>query len=144
MGAAGRSLDVELRVGRDDLAYWDTRVGRWVVEGGEYVVEAGRSSRDLPQRVSVVVAGDGLRVPLGLDATLGEVLATPVGQQVVMAALTESGRTAALAADPEMVQMLSSFPVARLGGFGTDLDRAGVEQLVAAINGVEPTDSDAG
>ena len=129
---------------RDDLAYWDTRVGRWVVEGGEYVVEVGASSRDLPQRVTVAVAGDRLRVPMGLDATLGEVLATPVGQQVVMAALTGSGRTAALAADPEMMQMLSSFPVARLGGFGADLDRAGVERLVTAINGAEPTDSDAG
>ena len=45
--AAGESVPVELRVARDDLAYYDTRVGGWVVESGEYVVEVGASSRDL-------------------------------------------------------------------------------------------------
>ena len=44
---AGESREVELRVSRDDLAYWDIRVDRWVVEGGEYSVEVGASSRDI-------------------------------------------------------------------------------------------------
>ena len=56
--AAGESVPVELRVARDDLAYYDTRVGGWVVESGEYVVEVGASSRDLRGRATVTVEGD--------------------------------------------------------------------------------------
>ena len=43
------------RVARDDLAYWETRLDRWVVEGGEYRIEVGASSRDL--RLAATVDG---------------------------------------------------------------------------------------
>ena len=43
---------------RDDLAYWDVRVDRWVVEGGPYLVEVGASSRDLRGGTTIEVAGD--------------------------------------------------------------------------------------
>ena len=36
-----------VHIRREDLAYWDTRVDRWVVEGGSYTVEVGASSRDI-------------------------------------------------------------------------------------------------
>ena len=36
-----------LTMDRDDLAYWDTQLGRWMVEGGEYHCAVGASSRDL-------------------------------------------------------------------------------------------------
>ena len=45
--AAGQTAEVALSIDRADLAYWETRLGRWVVEGGEYHCAVGASSRDL-------------------------------------------------------------------------------------------------
>ena len=64
-----------------DLAYWDTRVDRWVVEGGAYAVEVGASSRDIRATVSVDVEGDAVRVPLTMDSSIGELMAHPVASQ---------------------------------------------------------------
>ena len=77
--AAGETADVTLVIDRDDLAYWDTRLGRWVVEGGEYHCAVGASSRDLRGTAVAEVKGDDARVPLTTDSTLGEWLADPRG-----------------------------------------------------------------
>ena len=42
------------------LAYWDVTAGRWVVEPGEYRFGIGRSSRDLPIKLTVTVIGNRL------------------------------------------------------------------------------------
>ncbi|HEU0317891.1 MAG TPA: glycoside hydrolase family 3 C-terminal domain-containing protein, partial [Solirubrobacteraceae bacterium] len=55
---AGQTAEVTLSVARDDLAYWDIRLNRWVVEGGEYHCHLGGSSRDLRATAVVTVAGD--------------------------------------------------------------------------------------
>ena len=85
--AAGETVAVTLLIERDDLAYWDTRLGRWVVEGGEYHCAVGASSRDLRGTAVAEVKGDDARVPLTTDSTLGEWLADPRGAQVVGQAL---------------------------------------------------------
>ncbi len=80
---AGETADVVLTIDRDDLAYWDTRLNRWVVEGGEYHCAVGASSRDLRTTAVVAVQGDDARVPLTGDSTLGEWLADPRGAQAI-------------------------------------------------------------
>ena len=45
--AAGESVPVSVFIPRDDIAYWDTRVHRLVVESGSYTVHVGSSSRDI-------------------------------------------------------------------------------------------------
>ncbi len=80
---AGETEDVVLTIDRDDLAYWDTRLNRWVVEGGEYQCAVGASSRDLRTAAAVKVEGDDIRVPLTADSTLGEWLDDPRGAQAV-------------------------------------------------------------
>lgn len=57
---AGERREVTLRLRRADLAYWDVRVGRPVVEGGTYRVEVGASSRDIRSSVEVQVDGDAV------------------------------------------------------------------------------------
>ena len=61
---AGETEDVVLTIDTGDLAYWDIRLNRWVVEGGEYHCAVGASSRDLRSTAVVDVAGDDVRVPL--------------------------------------------------------------------------------
>jgi len=134
---AGESRPVTVQVRREDLAHWDTRVDRWVVEGGTYVVEVGASSRDIRATVEVAVDGDAVRVPLTLDSTLGEVLAHPAAGPMVgglMSAMAD-GPTGALTTDPGMLRMMASVPIAKMLTFGMPgVDRAGLEQLVAAAN----------
>lgn len=134
---AGQTREVVLAVAREDLAYWDTRLSRWVVEGGEYHCAVGASSRDLRATATVVMAGDDARVPLTADSTLGEWLADPRGAQVLGAAFAGSagdgdGPMATLLTDPAMLLFLSSLPLARLTAFpGTPLTAEAIAELVA-------------
>jgi beta-glucosidase len=80
---AGETADVVLAIDRDDLAYWDIRLNRWVVEGGAYHCAVGSSSRDLRTTAVVAVQGDDARVPLTGESTLGEWLADPRGGQAI-------------------------------------------------------------
>jgi len=138
---AGETVDVVLTIDRGDLAYWDTRVSRWVVEGGEYHCAVGASSRDLRSTAVVPVPGDEVRVPLTGDSTLGEWLADPRGAQAIAQAFAalpgeESGPMAAIFADPTMMLFLSSTPLVRMSAFpGSPLTAEGVAKLVATANG---------
>jgi beta-glucosidase len=134
--AAGESRSVEVHVRREDLAYWDIRVDRWMVEGGEYVVEVGASSRDIRQTLTVDVAGDTAHVPLTMNSSIGEVLAHPVAGPIVQQAFASGGGGAAgaIMADPAKFKMMASFPVGRLATFPGMPGREQVEQLLSAAN----------
>jgi len=138
--AAGETADVTLFVERDDLAYWDTRLGRWVVEGGEYHCAVGASSRDLRGTAVAEVKGDDARVPLSTGSTLGEWLADPRGAQVLGQALAGTaadtgGPMAAVFNDPTMLLFLSAIPLGRMAAFpGSPLTPELIAELVAAAN----------
>ncbi|MEU1898601.1 glycoside hydrolase family 3 C-terminal domain-containing protein [Nocardiopsis dassonvillei] len=130
----GRSERVSVLLSREDLAYWEVRADRWVVEGGEYVVSAGASSRDLRATAAIAVEGDALRLPVTLDSTLGEVMADPGAAALLAQAFTPpaaEGSDNAMGMD--MARMMASIPIRRLASFGpTGLDE--LEALVARIN----------
>ena len=139
--AAGATENVVLTIDRDDLAYWDIRLSRWVVERGEYHCTVGASSRDLRTTATVQIEGDDARVPLTADSTLGEWFTDPRGAQVVGQAFAElageeSGPIAAFFTDPTMFLFLSSIPLGRMAAFpGSPLTSETVAKLVAAANG---------
>jgi beta-glucosidase len=135
----GESRDVVIEVPRDDLAYWDRRVDRFVVEGGEYAVSVGASSRDLRVSGPVTVAGDALRIPLTLESTLMEVLSDPVAASMVaetFAALMPAedlDETEAMGVD--ILSLIGSAPVGRMVSLsGGALTREQLEQLLAKAN----------
>jgi beta-glucosidase len=138
--AAGETADVTLVIERDDLAYWDTRLGRWVVEGGEYHCAVGASSRDLRGTAVAEVKGDDARVPLTTDSTLGEWLADPRGAQVLGqafagAAADSGGPMAGFFSDPTLLLFLSAIPLGRMAAFpGSPLTPQLIADLVAAAN----------
>ncbi|WP_040796692.1 glycoside hydrolase family 3 C-terminal domain-containing protein [Nocardia higoensis] len=125
--AAGASARVSVPIRREDLAYWDPRLERWVVEGGEYQVSVGASSRDLRVGCGLKVDGDEIRVPVTLDSTLGEALADPKVAEALgkvaagMGAMLGGG--AGLGVD--MVRMMESIPLGRLANFGLDAAELG-------------------
>jgi beta-glucosidase len=137
--AAGATETVVVEVPAADLAYFDTELGGWVVEGGDYVVEVGASSRDLRGSATVALAGDGRRAPLTVDSTLGEWLEHPVGGPILMAALAQGAETqgmGAMLADPGLRRMAESIPLIRAASFpGSPVTREQLDQLVAAAAG---------
>jgi beta-glucosidase len=138
--AAGQTADVTLTVERGDLAYWDTRLNRWVVEGGAYQCAVGASSRDVRTTAVVEVAGDDLRVPLTADSTLGEWLADPRGaraiEQAFASAADGDSPMAGFFADPTLNMFLRSIPLGRMTAFpGSPLTPQALEKLAASVNG---------
>ncbi|AFR47288.1 Beta-glucosidase-related glycosidase [Gordonia sp. KTR9] len=116
----GENETVSVTIDRNDLAYWDTRVDRWIVEPGEYAVHAGASSRDVRLSATVELAGDEVDLPIDENSTLGEVLANPAAAQA-LASLAENNPLMGAGNDAlgiDMMRMLASIPLGRLAGFG--------------------------
>ncbi|GAA3758350.1 glycoside hydrolase family 3 C-terminal domain-containing protein [Microbacterium kribbense] len=139
----GQTRSVQLRVRRTDLAYWDIRVDRWVVEGGDYTVAVAASSRDIRSTATVAVAGDAMSVPLSMESSVGELMADPVAGPVVQQAMAGllagmGGDAAGAMGDEGMQKMMASFPVARLVGFpGVPITREQIEGLIAMSGGAQ-------
>ena len=51
----GQTETASLTLSADDLAYWDTTEGRFVVENGTVEIRVGRSSADIQLRSTVTV-----------------------------------------------------------------------------------------
>jgi beta-glucosidase len=138
--APGESREVTVTVRRADLAYWHVRAERWVVEGGEYAVEVGASSRDIRATATVSVAGDEVRLPLTRESSLGEVLAHPVAGPLVQQALAGmsqmmEGASAIMPEGVSMERMMASFPIGRIGMMaGGQVTDEMIDGLLAAAN----------
>jgi Beta-glucosidase-related glycosidases len=120
----GQTTEVDIRLRRSELAYWDIRVDAWVVEPGEYVIDVGASSRDIRSTTSVGVEGEAVRLPISLGSSIEELLDDPVVGSELRAAFVEQ-----FGSDDSMLKLLGNFPVGRLDGF--PLPRARMEELVA-------------
>ena len=136
----GASGEVAVTVRREDLAYWDVRADRWVVEGGEYTIEVGASSRDVRATVAAAVDGDEVRLPLTRESSLGEVLAHPVAGPMVQGALAGmsellDGASSIMPEGVSMERMMASFPIGRVGMMsGGQVTPDMIDGLLAAAN----------
>ena len=128
---AGETREVTLTVRRKDLAYWDVRVDRWVVEGGTYTVDVAASSRDIRSTATVEIEGDVVTVPLSKSSSLAEVMGHPVVGPIVQAAMAEmmsglDGLDAMMPEGADASQMMHSFPIGRVGMFAAGGGEGGV------------------
>ena len=126
---AGASQVVTLELDARDLSYWHPVLRRWVLEGGEFRVAVGASSRDLRADLVVDVVGEDVTLPLHELSTLGEALDHPVAGPVVRGALEGAP------IDPGLLAMATDMPLAVIADFGlAGFDRGTLEQLVEAAN----------
>ncbi|MFK3676740.1 glycoside hydrolase family 3 C-terminal domain-containing protein [Microbacterium sp. NPDC090218] len=141
--AAGETRTVELVVRREDLAYWDVRVDRWIVEGASYTVEVAASSRDIRSTTSVDVAGDPVHQELTMNSSIGDLMGHPVAGPIVQQALGglmgglggDAAAASMMPNDDAMQKMMASFPIGRLAGFpGLPVSFEQIEQLLATAN----------
>lgn len=133
--AAGASETVTIEVPTQDLAFFNTQVGRWVVEAGEYRFEVGASSRDIRAVAVTRIAGEAVRTPLSGEATIDEWLADERGARALRAALAGGdGAMLAMVDDPGSRTLMGSMPLARLAMFPfSPLDVAAIDALTASV-----------
>ncbi len=128
--APGQSRSVTIRVERRDLAYWDVRIDRWVVEPGAYTFEVGASSRDLCGSVAVALEGDLVVLPISLNSTIGELADHPVAGAMarqILEVLDQAGDGAA--------EMMASVPIGRVATFpGMPITLEQVRELIDTAN----------
>lgn len=116
----GADAAIEMDVPRGELAYWHRGLDDWAVEGGEYRVDVGFSSRDIRLSATVPVEGDEIATRVGLHSTVAELLATTAGAEFLAATF---GGMVGDDADPELMTFLGGVPVGRLAAMaGMDRD----------------------
>lgn len=141
--APGQTVDAVISIPREDLAYWDIRVDRWIVEGGDYIVSAGASSRDLRAHTTLAIAGDEVRLPLTMNSSVGDLYAHPIAGPIVQQAFAgfqemlggDAAAASMMPNDDAMQKMMAPFPIGRLAGFeGLPVTLEQIEQLLAVSN----------
>ena len=136
----GESREVVLVIRRADLAYWNVRADRWIVEGGAYTVDVAASSRDIRSTVTVDVAGDVVVMTLTRESSMAEVMAHPVAGPIVRQTMAQMasamGDMSSILPDGvDPAKMMASFPIGRIGMIaGDSFGPEQVDQLLAMAN----------
>jgi beta-glucosidase len=134
----GEATVVEFALNARDLSYWSTSVNDWVLEGGEFELAVGASSRDLRLTRIVDIAAPPLPVKLDGMATLEEWLADPSGSALLHKAIgtDKDGKPKGILGNEELLPVIGNFPISSLAalpglGFTHDLVHSLVEQVSA-------------
>lgn len=109
-----------------DLAYFSAAGDRWQLEGGDYEVSVGASSRDLRWQGIVQIEGDDPVFPITLDSSVQEWLADRTVGARIRSLMTGT------MFDPEgpMAVLLGQNPIRSFADFAPDVvDRHQLESL---------------
>ncbi|WP_433478726.1 glycoside hydrolase family 3 C-terminal domain-containing protein [Spirillospora sp. CA-142024] len=135
----GQAKTVALELGSRAFAYWDTGRGHtgrgaWVVEGGEFGLRVGASSRDIRLSGTVVLSGDETPAPLGADSTAEDFLAHPAAGRWLRQRL-EGTRMGARLLDGPHGRMMRAIPLVRLSRFpGAPFTEADLAEAARAFS----------
>ncbi|PRY17215.1 glycoside hydrolase family 3 C-terminal domain-containing protein [Kineococcus rhizosphaerae] len=112
----GQSREVVITLDERAFSFWHTAVGRWVVEGGEFGIRVGASSRDIRLATTITLPGDGVVTPLALDSELETWLAHP-GVGASLRATLSGTSWEGMLFDPHNGAMMRAIPLLRLTRF---------------------------
>ncbi|GAA3944298.1 glycoside hydrolase family 3 C-terminal domain-containing protein [Actinoplanes auranticolor] len=112
----GESAPVTLTLGARAFAFWHEGARGWVVEGGEFGVRVGASSRDIRLTGTVTLTGPGYAVPLTAESTVDMWLAHPAAGSWLREQLG-TGLFTDMLSDPANGQMMRAIPLVRLSRF---------------------------
>ena len=132
--AAGACETVVFDIPRADLAYWDETASAWVVEGGDYDVSVGASSRDIRVTGGAELVGDDMPRPLTERSTLGELMQHPVAGPMIASmgarqATQGASNDDAMGSDTAM--MMAQIPLNRMVAFSGG--QIGPEQIAGLL-----------
>jgi len=132
----GAEQEVTFTLTARDLSYWSALHRRWVLEGGEFRICVGASSRDIRLSASVTVAATPPALPLSGMSTLTEWLTDPAGGQALRDAMgtRPDGRPGGIFGSEELLAIIGNMPLATLAAFpGSGVTGELVDTLVAAV-----------
>ncbi|QDZ15700.1 glycoside hydrolase family 3 C-terminal domain-containing protein [Humibacter ginsenosidimutans] len=135
----GESREVSFTLGFRDFAYFHPTLKRWYVENGSVDILVGASSRDIRERGSVELRVNEPVAPLDRQSTVAEWMKHPGGQQVLQGlikqAAAQNPEAAMMFQDQELITMMGSMPLRRIGRFpGIGLDDQALDAIVAQAN----------
>ena len=141
----GECKDVTFTLDKRAFAYWNTGLGDWHVETGEFTIEIGQSSRDIDVCGTVTVKSTvALKRHYTLDTILMDVMDDPKAMQVLEPVL--GGMAAMLAPAPQdgesegaisgemSTAMMRYMPLRGIASFGGSEDV--YRTLVAALDAI--------
>ncbi|SDR71725.1 beta-glucosidase [Friedmanniella luteola] len=138
--AAGASETVSVALDQRSFSFWSSRLGRWAVEAGTFVIGVGPSSRDLPLSETVTIDAPRLASPLTRDSTLEEWMGDPVGRRLVEGEI--AGGQAAVVLDEELLTVIGNMPMSTLASFGgMSLDHDALDRITEQWQQEVPTTS---
>ncbi len=70
----GEEKELSFILTKRSFSYWEEKISSWYVEKGEYVIEAGFSSRNIVQSESIMLDGDDYPLIVDEATTVGEVI----------------------------------------------------------------------
>jgi beta-glucosidase len=124
----GESQQVTLTLDQRAFSFWSEIHTSWVVEAGEFAIEVGRHSRDLPLAHTVTVDAPSIAAPLTAGSTLHEWMADPTGLALIREAVA-SGQPDPTR-DKELVAVIGTMPMSTLAAFqGMSIDHDTLDKL---------------
>ncbi len=134
--APGEAREVAFQLGERSFATWDTRTHGWRIEGGEFELRVGASSRDVRLRANVWLAGTGGRPALTQLTPIRLFLDLPGGAEAIapLVARAFGANINAENARQTLLGMFGDTPVGKLSLFsrGT-VTHAEIGSLIAAL-----------
>lgn len=112
----GASSRVTIELDKRAFAYWHTSRSEWVVEGGEFQLRIGSSSRDIRLTETIMLSGGDVSAPLAVNSTYGEFLARPEAAEWLHATLMRAPLGERVIGT-HLGKMLETVPVNRLARF---------------------------
>ena len=112
----GASQRVELELGARAFAYWHEGLGDWDVEGGEFELRIGASSRDIRLAATITLAGSGSLAPLTIESTAEDFLARDDARDW-LTGVVENTEMGARLFDEPLGRMIRAIPLVRLSRF---------------------------
>ena len=129
----GESRQVTITLDQRAFSFWSELLGTWVVEAGEFAVEVGRHSRDLPLARSVTIDAPSIAPPLTADSTLHEWMADPLGLALIREAVAAGQPDPTR--DAELVSVIGTMPMSTLAAFqGMSVDHDTLDKLVERLH----------
>ena len=145
----GETKTVSFTLGKRAFAYYNTTIHDWHVETGEFVIQIGRSSRDIVLQETVTVEST-VKIPFvyTTDTTLGDVMKNPKAYEIVKSLFEKSlfdtdsaeerGEAASEAISDDMNEaMLIYTPLRGPVSFGGEVSMEDIQKLVDQMNALE-------
>ena len=127
----GASKQVAIELDQRAFSYWSVLHHRWVVEAGEFTIEVGAHSRDLPLSQTITVDAPRVALPLTRDSTLHEWMSDPVGSQLLEEAVAAGQPDTVMKG--ELLSVIGTMPMSTLANFGgMSLDHQALDRAAAA------------